>query len=71
MSNILKFIQQNTTFDPDTLLLLGDVYDRACDQSCTGRLDTACEGMASRIVDAALNGERDRDRLWQIAVPRT
>jgi hypothetical protein len=30
MSNIPRFIRPSSSFDPDTLTILGDVYDRAC-----------------------------------------
>jgi hypothetical protein len=68
MSSILKFIRPNSTFDPDTLTLLGDVYDRACASFCSGEPSAACNQMANRIFAAAMTGERDSDRLWQIAV---
>jgi hypothetical protein len=68
MSNILQFLKPNVTFDPDTLLILGDVYDRACTRLCTGPLDSVCEVMASRIISAAMKGERDPGKLWEIAV---
>jgi hypothetical protein len=68
MSNILKFIRPQTTFDPDTLTILGDVYDRACARFCRCQSNPACDEMANRIFAAAMNGERDPDLLWQNAV---
>ena len=68
MSNILKFIRPNSAFDPDTLTILGDVYDRACTRFCSYQSGPACDEMANRIFAAAVNGERDPDILWQIAV---
>jgi hypothetical protein len=68
MSNILKFIRPHSTFDPDTLTILGDVYDRACARFCSCQSSPACDEMADRIFAAATNGEQDPDRLWQIAV---
>lgn len=68
MSSILKFIRANATFDPDTLTVLGDVYDRACFSFCSCQSSPACDEMANKIFTAAMNGERDPDRLWQIAV---
>jgi hypothetical protein len=68
MSNILKFIRPQTGFDPDTLTVLGDVYDRACASFCGCQSNPACDEMANRIFAAAMNGERDPDILWQNAV---
>lgn len=68
MSSIIRFIRPDSTFDPDTLTILGDVYDRACANLCGCRVSAACEAMANRIFMAAMTGERDPDRLWQIAV---
>jgi hypothetical protein len=68
MSNILQFIRSETAFDPETLSVLGTVYDRACTGYCTGPSDLACEGMAARIITAAMQGERDADKLLQIAL---
>ena len=68
MSNILRFIRLHSDFDPDTLTILGDVYDRACDRFCGCQPSPACDEMANRIFAAAMNGERNPDILWQIAV---
>jgi|HubBroStandDraft_2_1064218.scaffolds.fasta_scaffold860021_2 hypothetical protein len=68
MSNILKFIRPDSAFDPDTLTILGDVYDRACARFCSCQPSPACDEMANKIFAAAMNGERDPDILWQIAV---
>jgi hypothetical protein len=68
MSSILKFMRPGAAFDPDTLTILGDVYDRACDGFCGCKSSPACEAMADRIFAAAVSGEQDPDRLWQIAV---
>jgi hypothetical protein len=68
MSSIQKFIRPNSSFDPDTLTVLGDVYDRACADFCGCRTSAAGDAMANKIFTAAMIGERDPDRLWQIAV---
>jgi hypothetical protein len=68
MSNILKFIRPDSAFDPDTLTILGDVYDRACARLCGCQSSPACDEMANKIFVAAMHGERDPDILWQIAV---
>jgi hypothetical protein len=59
MSSILKFTRPGTTFDPDTLTILGDVYDRACASLCRCSVSAACDAMAERIFAAAMRGERD------------
>jgi hypothetical protein len=64
MSNVLKFIRPDCAFDPDTLTILGDVYDRACDRFCSCQPSATCDEMADRIFAAAMNGERDPDKLW-------
>lgn len=71
MSNVLKFMRANHSFDPDTLTILGDVYDRACAQSCSQPAGPICDAMADRIFAAAMNGERDPDKLWKIATRGT
>jgi hypothetical protein len=57
MSSVVKFIRANSTFDPDTL----------CASFCGCQPSPTCDEMANRIFAAAMNGERDPDKLWQIA----
>lgn len=71
MSNILKFIRPDAAFDPDTLTILGDVYERACTQYCSVPAGPTCDAMADRIFAAATNGERDPDKLWKVAIGGT
>jgi hypothetical protein len=68
MSNIVQFVCPETSFDPETLAILGDVYDRACSRYCRARSTAVCEVMADRIIGAAMKGERDPEKLWQVAV---
>jgi hypothetical protein len=68
MSSLLKFIRPNSDFDPDTLTVLGVVYDQACAHFCSCQSSPACDEMADRIFAAAVAGERDPDRLWRVAV---
>jgi hypothetical protein len=56
------------SFDPETLTMLRDLYDRACARYCRGPTDDICEAMADKLVSAAMKGERNPDTLWQIAV---
>jgi hypothetical protein len=68
MSNVLKFVRPGSAFDPDTLTVLGDVYDRACASFCRLQPSLECDEMANRIFAEAMAGERDPDKLWQAAV---
>jgi hypothetical protein len=68
MSKILQFIRPETAFDPEILAMLGDVYDRACSRYCRAKSAAVCEVMADRIIIAARGGERDPEKLWQVAV---
>ena len=56
------------SLDPETVAMLEDLYDRACARYCRGPTDGICDVMADKIIAAAINGERDPDTLWQIAV---
>jgi hypothetical protein len=68
MTNILQFIRPDTAFDPETLAILGAAFDRArAELHDTGQPELVCEIMASRIIAAAMKGERDPDRLCKIA----
>jgi hypothetical protein len=68
MADILQFVRSNTSFDPETLAILGAAFDRATvNLHDTGQPAVVCEIMAGRIIAAAMTGERDPDRLCQIA----
>ena len=68
MTNILQFVGPASTFDPATLMVLGDAFDRArASLHNTGQPPVVYEIMAGRIMVAAMNGERDLDKLCQIA----
>ena len=68
MSNVSKFIRPNSHFDPEILTVLGDVYDRACDGYCGCKVSATCDAMADKIFTAAMRGERNPEKLWEIAV---
>ena len=55
---------QDVSFDDEATLAMGDAFDLAChslqDLSCA---DKVREFIAKRIIEAALNGERDPIRL--------
>ena len=56
------------SLDPETVAVLGDLYDRASARYCGGPADQICEAMADKLISAAMKGERNPDTLWQIAV---
>lgn len=56
------------SFDPATLAMLSDLYDRACARYCRGPAYDICPVMADKLITAATDGERNPDSLWQIAV---
>jgi hypothetical protein len=60
MARILKFIRPDSSFDPETLPVLGAAYDLAvADLHDTGQPDSVCEIIAGRIVASAMTGERE------------
>lgn len=68
MTNVSRFIRPDSHFDPETLTVLGDVYDRACANYCGCQASATCDEMANRIFAAAMTGERNPQKLWTIAV---
>jgi hypothetical protein len=68
MTSILQFVGPTSAFDPTTLMILGDAFDRArASLQDTGQPLVVYEIMAGRIMVAAINGERDPNKLCQIA----
>jgi 2C-methyl-D-erythritol 2,4-cyclodiphosphate synthase len=69
MAEILKFIRPTDSFDPETLAILGTVYDRAV-ASLNGhsQSDAVRSTVADRIMTAASRGERDVDLLYKAAL---
>ena len=56
-------------FDPETVKVLCDAYDRACKSlHDTGQPYIVSEVMAQRIIALAKAGERDPDRLCEGAL---
>lgn len=68
MSEFSKFVPPAHTLDPEVLAALGDLYDRACARYCSGPTDSICKVMAGKLIGAAMEGERDPEALWQVAV---
>ena len=60
---------QNGWFDDAATLAMGEDFDRACKSLRNfGSACTAREIIATRIIEAAENGERDPDRLHEQAL---
>ena len=65
----------NTVFDPETLALMAAAYERALDDlkqisegDLTPEQRVARDNLATRIIAAAEEGERDPERLREIAL---
>ena len=68
MSQDLPYFR-TAAFDPDMTLIMGEAFDRACrDLHDVGQPDLVKEVIASRIIDAARDGERDPARLCRLAL---
>jgi hypothetical protein len=60
---------RTAAFDPDMTHVMGEAFDRACrDLHDVGQPDLIKEVIASRIIDAARDGERDPGRLCRLAL---
>ena len=60
---------RSTVFDPETVKLLSDAYDKACKSlHDTGQPDIVNEVIAERIISLAKQGERNPDRLCKGAL---
>ena len=60
---------QDVSFDDTVTFAMGEAFDRACKSLRRfGTLITARELIAKRIIDAAMNGERDPARLSEKAL---
>jgi hypothetical protein len=69
MGQILQFIRPYDVFDPETLVILGEAYDKAlASLHDRGQPLLVREIMAERIFDLATMGERNPDRLCKAAL---
>jgi hypothetical protein len=69
MGQIPQFIRPYDVFDPETLVILGEAYDKAlASLHDRGQPLLVREIMAERIFDLATMGERDPDRLCKAAL---
>jgi len=65
----IKRLVEGRAFDPDEVELLVRVFDAALrDLNLTHTADPATELVAKRIIELALQGERDPVRLHEAAV---
>ena len=68
MTKVLPYFQC-AAFDPDMTHIMGEAFDRACkDLHVVGQPDIVKEVIASRVINAARDGERDPRRLYEQAL---
>jgi hypothetical protein len=69
---IIKLINEHqTSFDPEAIQVMVDVYVKACNAlGLNSRPDGLTETLAKKIIEAAQTGERDPLRIYQIAIDR-
>jgi hypothetical protein len=60
---------ENAVFAPDVTRVMGEAFDRACHALNGGQIPPILkEVMASRVIEEAVAGERDPDRLYRVAL---
>jgi hypothetical protein len=68
MPTIVHYLKQPAAFEPETLAVMGVAYDSALRAFPTSAPKNVREVIATRIIDGARAGERDPDKLCQIAL---
>jgi hypothetical protein len=69
VASILPFLRAERHFDDEATRLMGKAFDAACESlDDTGQPIIVREALARRIIEAAKRGERDPDRLRDIAL---
>ena len=69
MPTIINYIKQPAaSFDPETLSAMGVAYESALRTFPTSAPKNVREEIATRIIDGARAGERDPEKLCQIAL---
>jgi hypothetical protein len=68
MPTIIKYIKQPDAFDPETLSVMGAAYERALSALSTSPPKSVREVIATHIINGAHAGERNPDRLCQLAL---
>ena len=74
MSTIISFLRQapRGVFDADATLVMGAAFDAACKTlKDVGEPDLVRKIIATKIIDAAKNGERNQDALRDAALEAT
>lgn len=67
MAEILQFLRSDHSLDPEALAILGAAYDRVIAQNGhASKLKR--EIVAGLIIDAGMRGERDLEKLCEIAI---
>ena len=68
MPQVVQLFRE-TAFDPQTVEVMYEAYDKVRKSlHLAGQPDIENETIAMQIIALARNGERDRDRLWAIAL---
>ena len=66
---IRQFLGKHAAFEPDDLKAMSEAFSRACARlKLSMTQDALVEMVARRIIRAALSGERDPERLCELAV---
>jgi len=68
MPAIVHYVKQPEAFDPETLSVMGAAYESALRAFPTSAPKDVREVIATRVIDGARAGERDPDKLCQIAL---
>jgi hypothetical protein len=60
---------KNAAFPPEVTYVMGEVFDRACLVLDSGQIPSGVkETIANRVIEEALSGERDPDKLLRAAL---
>jgi hypothetical protein len=69
MAQILPFVRPEMAFNPEDVANFSTAYEKAIEQPRGGSFtELVREIIAKRIIDVALKGERDPDRLCASAI---
>jgi hypothetical protein len=68
MPSIVHYLKQPAAFDPESLSVMGVAYERALTDLPKSTPKKLREVIAASIISAAGLGERDPDKLCQIAL---
>ncbi len=68
MPNIIYYIRRPAVFEPETITVMGEAYERALASFESPPPKVVREVIAARIIDMAGKGERDPHQLCQNAL---